>query len=317
MEISDKFVPMKRFALFVLFMTSALWLYAAEPDISIPFAQYDNQQLELDVYMPSDTLESHFCVVYAYGGGFLENNQRSNSIKTFCRRLADDGYVAVAVDYRLGLKDVRMKGKLSMVKPLENAVHMAAEDMFLAVACILDNAEEWRINPEGIILCGSSAGAITALQTDYELCNRSSISCCLPADFNFAGVVSFAGAVFSKEGKCDYKVQSPAPTLFLHGTSDKMVTYDKIAFLNTRFSGSSDLVKRFKKFGYPYEIIRYSGEGHGVAARYFDSYDEMTWFLDNVVKSGRHFEIDKLVLDRDRKVPDWSWDKADASSMYK
>lgn len=284
------------------------------PDRSVVFAEYGNQELSMDVYMPGDGLDEHYCIIFAYGGGFKDNNQKSDGTVEFCRKLADDGYVAVAIDYRLGLKDVKMKGVASMVKPLENAVAMAAEDMLKAVGFILDNAQEMKVRADGIVLCGSSAGAITALQSDYLLCNGSPLAAALPGDFRFAGVMSFAGAVFSKEGRCDYKLHAPAPTMMLHGTADKMVNYNKIALFNTRFSGSSDLVKRFKKNGYTHEIIRFVGEGHGVASRMMDSYDEIVWFMDNVVKTGRHYEIDKTVLDSDHKAP--SWDKLGAGSLY-
>ena len=284
------------------------------PDKSLIFAEYDTQKLSMDIYMPDDNLNEHYCIVFAYGGGFKDNNQKSSTTASFCRKLADDGYVAVAIDYRLGLKDVKMKGIASMVKPLENAVTMAAEDMLKATGFILEHAKELKIKPDGIVLCGSSAGAMTALQTDYLLCNGSPLASFLPDDFHFAGVMSFSGAVFSKEGKCDYKLHSPAPTMMLHGTADKIVTYNKISFFNTRLSGSSDLVKRFKKNGYTYEIIRYVNEGHGVANRMSDSYYEVTWFLENIVRTGRHYEIDKTILDSDHKAP--SWDKNDAKTLY-
>jgi len=284
-------------------------------DFSVPFAVYGTDTLRLDVYMPSDTAETHYCVVYTYGGGFMDNNQKAGSTKKFCRTLADDGYVVVATDYRLGLKGVKMKGVLSMVKPLRKAVDMAAEDVFKAVSLILSEADDWKLRRDGIVLCGSSAGAVTSLQCDYELCNRSPKTAGIPADFRFAGVISFAGAVYSDEGKCDFRVHNPSPVLLFHGMDDNLVTYDKIAFFNHRLSGSADLVKRYARYSRPYEIIRFRDEGHVVAARYLENYDEVTWFLDNMVKAGKHFEIDKTVYDRDRIRA--SWDKTEAKNLYK
>lgn len=284
------------------------------PDFSVPFATSETDTLSIDFYMPADSAETHYCIIFSYGGGFVDNNRKDSSTIRFCRRLAEDGYVAVATDYRLGLKGVKMNGVLSMVKPLRAAVGMAAEDVLKVTALVLDNASEWKIRPDGIILCGASAGAITSLQCDYELCNGTASAAILPEDFEYAGIVSFAGAVFSEKGTCKYPKHNPAPTLLLHGTADRLVTYDKIAFFDIRFSGSNDLAKQFAANHWPYEIIRYQDEGHGVAGRTLESYDEMVWFLDNMVVAGRNLEIDKTVFDHDHVR--CSWDTVKPEALY-
>lgn len=284
------------------------------PDFTVPFASYGSDTLCLDIYMPADTLDSHLCVIFSYGGGFIDNNQRAASTSEFCRALADEGFVAVASDYRLGLKGVKMKSTLGMAKYVDSAIQLASEDIFKATAYVLENAVDLKVRPDGIILCGSSAGAITSLQCDYELCNRTPIACILPEEFHYAGIISFAGAVFSKEGRCDYRVHSPAPTLMLHGMSDKLVNYNKIAFFNTRFSGSNDLQKRFAKYGWSHEIIRFVDEGHGVAGRMMENFEDVMWFIENMVIEGRRFEIDKTVNDRDFIRS--SWDSFKPENLY-
>ena len=282
---------------------------------TVVFSQEDTTILGMDIYMPSDNAARHKCVIFAYGGGFMENNQRSASTQHFCRRLADDGYVSIAVDYRLGLKGFKAKGgPLTMIRPTENSIRMAAEDMFKAVKCILDNAEAFKVYPDSLILCGSSAGAITALQADYELCNRTPMTALMPADFRFAGVISFAGAIFSHEGKCDYRVHAPAPTFFLHGTADKLVNYKKIQLFKLGFFGSNELVKRFEKFGFPYKIMRFKDEGHSVAMRMMDNYEDVMWFIDNMVCRKRDLSVDETFQDRDRKLT--KWDKMNSKGLY-
>lgn len=284
------------------------------PDCSVPFATYDDKTLELDVYLPDDSQEQHWCIIYSYGGGFVNDNQRSEQTCEFCRALAEEGYVVVASTYRLGLKGVKMKSKAGMIKPMSEAIRMASEDVFKATSYVLEHSGELKIRPDGIILCGSSAGAITSLQCDYELCNRTPISCILPEDFHYAGIISFAGAVFSREGKCDYRKHAPAPTLMFHGMTDKLVNYDRTAVFNTRFSGSNDLQKRFAKFGWSHEIIRFVDEGHGVAGRMMDNFEDVLWFIDNMVIKGSRFQIDKTVNDRDRVRG--KWDSAGPETLY-
>jgi len=285
-------------------------------DRSVVFAQYDTTILAMDLYLPADISKLHDCIIFSYGGGFVHNNQRNSEYAAFCRRLADEGgFVVAAIDYRLGMKGVVIKGTLSAVKPTENAIRMATEDLFKALGCILDNSAEFGVDPSKIILCGSSAGAIMSLQADFELCNATPMTRLIPSDFRFAGVISFAGAVFSREGKCKYTRHAPAPTFFLHGTKDILVKYDKIAFFKLRFSGSNDLVKQFKKNHWPYKIMRFEGEGHGVAKRINDNYDDVVWFIDNMVDKGIHFEIDETVFDQNRKKE--AWEMMKTNDLYK
>ena len=293
----------------------AINAFAQDYDKSVIFSNEDGTILGMDVYLPQNLSCRHKCIVYAYGGGFMENNQRAKSTKELCRRFADDGYVVCAIDYRLGLKDFKAKGgPLTMIKPVDNSVRIAAEDMFKAVKCIIDNASALHVFADSIILCGSSAGAVTSLQADYELCNRTPMTAQMPEDFRFAGVISFAGAIFSHEGKCDYRIHDPAPTFFLHGTNDKLVNYRKIQLFKLGFFGSSELVKRFDKFGYPYKIMRFEGEGHSVAMRMMDNYDDVIWFIDNMVCARRNMVIDESVQDRDRELT--KWDKMNSKGLY-
>ena len=133
------------------------------PDESIAFAQYDTLSLEMDLYFPSDDAERHRCIIYSYGGGFIDDNQRNLETRRLCRQLADDGFVVVATNYRLGLRGVQFKGPLSMVKPLENAIKLAAEDVMKVTRYVLDYASELTVDPGQVVLMGSSAGAITSL----------------------------------------------------------------------------------------------------------------------------------------------------------
>ena len=284
------------------------------PDESITFAQYDTLALEMDFYFPSDDAETHPCIIYSYGGGFIMNNQRHFETRRLCRMLADDGYVVVAADYRLGLKGVKFKGPLSMIKPLEKAVQDAAEDVMKVTRYVLDYAAELCVDPTKVILMGCSAGAIASLQCDFERCNRTELAQRhLPEGFRYAGVVSFAGAIFSRKG-LEYKHDIPAPTLFLHGTADKLVPYKKVSFFSTGFFGSSYIVKQFKERHYAHKIMRFQNEGHSVAARYFANYDDVRWFLDKMVLDAHHYEIDETISDPFRRQS--SLDNFEATDLY-
>ena len=285
------------------------------PDEAIAFVQYDTLALEMDLYFPNDDAEQHRCIIFSYGGGFIEDNQRSEDVRRLCRTLADDGFMVVAANYRLGLRGVQFKGPLSMIKPLENAVEMAAEDVMKITRYVLDYASELTVDPRQVILMGSSAGAIASLQCDFERCNRTELAQrYLPEGFRYAGVVAFAGAIYSRKG-LEYKHDIPAPTLFFHGTADKLVPYKQVKAFGIGFYGSDRIARQFQERHYAHKIERFTDEGHAVAARFFSNYNDVIWFIDHMVTEGRHLEIDETIYDPFRKK--YSWDTAEPGALYK
>lgn len=315
---------MKRFLTFFAAFCLTLTLYAQEapidsaafqPDESVAFAQYDTLSLEMDFYFPKDDAERHPCIIYSYGGGFIADNQRHFDTRRLGRMLADEGFVFIATNYRLGLRGVQFKGVGGMIKPLEEAIRMAAEDVMKVTRYAIDYASELTVDPQQIILMGSSAGAITSLQCDFERCNRTDLARqYLPEGFRYAGIISFAGAIFSRKG-LNYPHDTPAPTLMLHGTADRLVTYKQIKFFGIGFYGSNAVAREFQERHYAHKIIRFTDEGHTVAARYFSNYDDILWFYRHMVAGGQHYEIDETFSDPFRKRS--SWDNADPGSLYK
>ncbi len=268
-------------------------------DMEVAFATRDTCTLSMDIYFPKDDKEKHPCVLFVYGGGFIQNNQKEASVRRYCRRLADAGFVAVATDYRLGLKGVKNSSLMTMADNLDRAIQLSTEDLFSAVEYLITYADELCIDPSQIILAGSSAGAITVLQADYELGNRTQLAAAMPADFRFAGVISFSGAIFSRKGKCKWTVQPPAPTLFLHGTSDELVTYNKIQVFNLGFFGTNQLVERFEKFDYPYMCIRFENRYHEVASFMNGFFNQTLGFIEQFVFNKKNWQVDVTFTDPD------------------
>lgn len=273
---------MKRIILIVMSAILAVSTFAVNKN-TYTFAEKDGQELKLDVYMPEDSLNEHPCIVFAFGGGFKMGARDEASYQKFLTEMAENGIVGVSIDYRLGLKDKKIKNLIQLAKILESSVNMAVEDMTSAVEFVLKNAADLKVNTKQIMLSGSSAGAITALQTDYYLCNEKIKN--LPEDFRFAGVLSFAGAVASFGEKLEYKKQ-PAPVLFMHGTKDELVTYNKKVVLKRGMYGSNYLIENiWVKNNWPYMALRFRNFGHEVA---------MIGFKENVPTILEF--IDKFVL---------------------
>lgn len=288
MKIRTFLLTITAFAAFSGFMAASAQDYIS-PDATYMYAERDTCSLYMDIYEPAksamvthDGLEKP-TIVFMFGGGFIRGTRNDQSYNKWFRTMKELGYRIVSIDYRLGLKGSNKVG-VAQVNVLDKAIHMGVEDLFSATAFMIENAEALNINPENIVISGSSAGAICAMQAEYEISNETEWTKDLPEGFNYAGVMSFAGAILSREGKVDYK-NSPSPTLMLHGTADQLVPYQQIAFLNLGFFGGGALVKRFEKFGYNYNMYHFTDYGHEVAGSMSTTVDLQTKFLEcNVIR---------------------------------
>lgn len=269
-----------------------------KPTSSFLFAEREDGQLWMDIYAPARGTEKLKLptVLYVFGGGFKTGSRDHEYLMPFFTQLTGSGYRVVAIDYRLGLKDVKKMG-IAQRELLKKAIDMAVEDLYAATAFLLANPQATGVDPAKIVLCGSSAGAITVLQADWERCNGGAVAAALPADFAFAGVVSFSGAIYSKQGKPRYRQASPAPTLLFHGIDDKIVTYKKISFFNLCFAGSDTLFPILEKTGVPCAIYRFKGIGHEVAGSMERNYSLMDRFIRANVAGEKPFVEDATVTD--------------------
>ena len=297
---------------FAVLLSMELW---AQADYTEEFAVKDTNHLMLDVYMPTiappDT--GFPCFVYVFGGGFIGGRRDEPMMVKAFDQLAERGYVVVAIDYRLGLKGVKNMG-ISMVNTLEYAIRLAVEDLYSATSYLCKHANRFHINTNEMIISGGSAGAITVLQADYWLHNQHETTKLLPANFRYAAVISYAGAILSRHGKVKYADGNPAPTLFYHGTEDQLVNYNQIAFANIGFFGSNKIVPQFEKFGYPYKIRRMKNFGHEVAAILPYTLDEVVEFYQDYVKGGKKYQVDETWYDPDYKPIGWG--RAKPSDLY-
>lgn len=271
------------------------------PDGTYMFAQRDTCDLYLDVYDPAPesvtTLDGKTkpTVLFMFGGGFITGTRNDEGYNNWFRMLTENGYRVISIDYRLGLKGSTKVG-IAQVNVLDNAIHMAVEDLFSATSFIIDNADQLGADPKNIVISGSSAGAITVMQAEYEICNRTSWAQTLPEDFRYAGVMAFSGAVFSRKGKVRYEM-TPAPALIMHGTGDSLVPYKQIKVFNLGFFGGGKLVKRFEKFGYNYNMYHFIDYGHEIAESMGTTFDLQLKFLETNVIRGQKRIIEAWVDD--------------------
>lgn len=299
---------MKKFLITLMLLTAAgLYSRAAgaivTPDETYMFAKRDTCELFMDIYHPAKGSQTNFngtekpTVIFMFGGGFIHGTRDNESYHKWFKMMTENGYRIVSIDYRLGLKGSDKVG-VAQVNVLDQAIHMAVEDLFSATTFIIDNQDQLGIDPKNIVISGSSAGAITVMQAEYEISNRTHWTSVLPQDFNYKGVMSFSGAILSREGKVDFELE-PCPTLMLHGTADKLVPYRQIKILWLGFFGGGKLVERFEKFGYNYNMYHFVDYGHEIAGSMETTMDLQLRFLETNVMQGKKRIVEAWIEDPD------------------
>ena len=267
------------------------------------FEKRDDGELFLDIYKPAEGSQTTIAgkekptIMFMFGGGFIAGTRDNPQYHKWFKMLTDNGFQVISIDYRLGLKGSNKVG-VAQVNVLDKAIHWAVEDLFSATKFIIENAGKLGVDPANIVIAGSSAGAISVMQAEYELCNRTKWAAGLPEDFRYAGVMSFSGAILSREGELDY-ARMPVPTLILHGTADELVNYKQIKFFNLGFFGGGKLVKRFEKLGFNYNMYHFVGYGHEIAGSMETTFDLQMRFIETNVMQGKRRIIEAWVDDPD------------------
>lgn len=235
------------------------------------YAFKDGQSLDLDAYFPAfDSQTNRPLVIYVHGGGFSGGERDEPGIQEFCRKLARRGYVAASMSYRLTRKgtatgfgcDCPAVDKL-------NTFHQSVEDVQDATFFMIQNLAKMGIDPQKIILSGSSAGAEAVLNAAYQP------PYCYGLDsgpVSYAGVISMAGAI--PDTSRIFK-ESAVPSLLFHGTCDNLVPYASASHHYCKESqpgylvlhGAHTIAEKLKTTETPYWLYTYCNSAHEIAGR--------------------------------------------------
>ena len=272
--------------LIVLAMTSSLRAQAPAqvPDTvivekGIEYANPDDQHLQLNLARPKTGDGPFPAIVCIHGGGFRAGKRESYD--GLIVRLAEQGFVAITVTYRLAPK-----------YQFPAAVH----DTKAAVRWVRANAAKYKIDPSRIGTTGGSAGGhlaqflgVTAGVKEFEgdggnPAESSAVACVVnvygPSDFtksygksvDAAEVLPlFLGGNLEKARKLHLKA-SPlywvtpvaAPTLCIHGTLDKYVAHEQAVWL----------VDKMNAAGAEAELLTLEGAGHGFKGKDAETADK-------------------------------------------
>lgn len=288
---------MKRIIAAVFAATLPLLCFGAgpiDPSTTYLFAEKDSCSLYLDIYEPAEGSITEIdgaakpTILFVFGGGFVKGTRDSDWQKGWYAALTKEGFRVVAIDYRLGMKGHK-GGSINkaFIQAMDHSIDIAVEDLFSATSFIIDNKDELGIDPDNIVISGSSAGAITVLQGEWEICNSTEMASVLPEGFNYVGVIAFAGAIRNNMGGPVY-AKEPCPTLLLYGTKDDTVPFGKVKIGKIYFGGSSSLADAYKKAGYNFGVYRFLGNKHEIAGAFERNLPEEIRFIEtNVMKKDR------------------------------
>ena len=300
-KIACNMLSIRKMVLVVVAMVQGCFMLSAQNVVcdTFHYATHDGEELYMDRYLlEADADAPRPCMIFAFGGGFVQGVRNHEYYTIYFDHLAREGVVVVSIDYRLGLKGLNPNGSVpEMIAAFQNAVNIAVEDMYAATNYVIANAEEWGVDTSKIMVSGSSAGAITAVQAEWMRCNGDSRAEVLPDDFRYAGVVSCAGAIFSTKGKPKFKSE-PAPMMLFHGTSDRNVPYDHASLFGVGFYGSEYIVKQLDKLSSPYWFYSVEYADHRIAGTpYIYNCDLIMQFINDFVVRGESLQIRTDVVD--------------------
>ena len=245
--------------------------------------KYDgtSQNLLMDIYEPiGDNEAMRPLIIVAHGGFFLSGSKTGADVVPICQAFAKMGYVAVSLEYRLG---INIQSDLSA--PMTEAVMRGVQDGKAAVRYFRKSAAEdgnpYRINPDQIFFAGSSAGGYIALHmayldTDAEIptyvnLSNPGLDGGLEGNSGNAGysssvnaIVNICGAI----GDTAWIQPGDEPCLLFHGTNDQTVPFGsamQYAFgvaPVVEVDGSNSINEKLNQVGVEHCFEIYEGQDH-------------------------------------------------------
>lgn len=230
------------------------------------------QKLNLDVYAPvGDTVKRRPCVVFCFGGAFVQGARTSPEIVYFANSLAQRGFVCASIDYRLD-------DTANMRTNTENgAVIRAVQDAKAAIRYLKSRHADLGIDTNMIFIGGTSAGGVTALTMGYtqfeelkdtlksmvnNLGGWEGNTNTLPHSAKVVGLFNFSGAVLDTT----HISSNDLPVYLNHANQDGVVPFRSGFPLNGQskvlMHGSFNIAQRMKEKGNYYVLDSFSSTNH-------------------------------------------------------
>ncbi|GAA5035250.1 hypothetical protein GCM10011506_28130 [Marivirga lumbricoides] len=239
------------------------------------YLQTKDEALKLDIYQPAnDDATDRPLLLFVHGGGFAGGARDEYEIMEFCKNMARRGIVAVSMSYTLTMKgksfgcDQSAENKLATFKQTASEINEATN-------YLLKKKSELKINPELVIIAGSSAGAEAVLHAAFLPETQKP----LPSDFKYAGLISMAGAIIDLNL---ITKETAMPMQLFHGTCDDLVPYGSAPhhFCKEKdagylmLHGAGSISKHLQSLNKGYYLITGCNDNHSWAGKPFKFYRE-------------------------------------------
>ena len=234
--------------------------------------------LYLDFYEPEgDTLSARPLVITVFGGAFVAGSRDYADMVEYCTRLAQHGYAAASIDYRL-LSFWNLNAT-SLVR----TAYMASQDVSSAIRFLKFHGEEYRIDTSQVFLLGNSAGSIAIMcELFMDESERPAETFQDPdlGSMHSSGYEEYAGFSPAVTGAVPHwggvdalgviSKEEYVPLCMIHGTDDTTVPYDSGYCYNGILPnvmpfmyGSNAIVGRLNELGISdFGFRPFEGEGH-------------------------------------------------------
>jgi acetyl esterase/lipase len=212
-------------------------VYGNAPDLPFLFLFEWNTSdidLDMDIYEPvGDTLEDRPVIIFIHTGAFFSGSNELDDVVDLSIASAKRGYVAVNINYRLGLNILSAYSG-------ERAVYRGVQDGSAAIRYLREFHEEFNIDPDKIFIWGSSAGSLIGLHlANYQDDERPESTFGVGSDPDLGcidcegndyvqnnrpnALVSCWGAI----GDLDWiDSEDNIPTIMFHGTLDPIIPFN-------------------------------------------------------------------------------------------
>lgn len=264
------------------------------------YAKKDGKQLKLDVYWPEkDQATDRMALIWMHGGGFSGGTRDNGAEVKLMQLAAQKGYVAVSISYRLTRKGKSFSCDAPRSEKMET-FRLASQDLWDAINFIFEKKDTFGIDPNKLVIGGSSAGAEGVLNAvymrDWVYEGESKYDSIQPA-----AVFSLAGAMIDARY---INENNAVPAVFFHGTKDNLVPYATAPHHYCKpkdigyiwLDGSKTIAESLKVMKRSYLLYTFDEGMHEIAGIPFNRMNAVFRFLKDVV-------IDKQVIQQEVIIP--------------
>ena len=212
-------------------------IYGNAPDLPFLFLfewNTENIDLDMDIYEPTgDTLTNRPVIIFIHSGAFFSGYNEADDVVALSIASAKRGYVAVSMNYRLGINILSSYSG-------ERAVYRGVQDASAVVRYLREFYQDYGIDYENIFIWGTSAGSFIGLHLAFTEDDERPMSIfgggedpdlgCIDCEGNDyihnskpKAVISCWGALVDLDM---IDQENNIPTIMFHGTLDPVVLFN-------------------------------------------------------------------------------------------